>query len=83
MRWKAHFFLKKHDSDTRSEDFRFKSKGTPPQCKDMEAIGEEFLDMKPNIKFRSIKYIFQKKLKEDIAKIKQSPNIFFLRRQSK
>ena len=77
MRWKAHFFLKKHDSDIRREDFRFKSKSTHPQCKNMEAIEEEFLDMKPNIKFRSVKYTFQKKLKEDITKIKQTPNVFF------
>ena len=43
----------------------------------MEAFEKEFLDMIPNIKFRSVKDTFQKKLKEDIAKIKQSPNNFF------
>ena len=29
-----------------------------------------------NIKFRSVKDTFQKKLKEDIPKIKQPPNVF-------
>ena len=42
----------------------------------MEAFEKEFLDMIPNIKFRSVKDTFQKKLKEDIPKIKQSPNVF-------
>ena len=42
----------------------------------MEALKKEFLDMIPNIKFRSVKDTFQKKLKEDIPKIKQSPNVF-------
>ena len=51
-------------------------KNTPPQCKHMEAFEKEFLDMIPNIKFRSVKDTFHKKLKEDIPKIKQSPNVF-------
>ena len=52
MRWRAHFFLqKKHESDIRREDVGFKSKSTPTQCKHMQAFGNEFLDMIPNIKF--------------------------------
>ena len=51
-------------------------KSTPPQCKHMEAFENQFLDIIPNIKFRSVKVPFQKKLKEDISKIKQSPNVF-------
>ena len=42
----------------------------------MEAFEKEFFDMIPNIRFRSVKHTFQKKLKEDILKIKQSPNVF-------
>ena len=30
----------------------------------------------PNMKFRSVKDPFEKKIKEDIPKIKQSPNVF-------
>ena len=41
----------------------------------MEAPEKEFLDMKQNIKFRSVTDTFQK-LKKNIPKIKQSPNIF-------
>ena len=77
MRWRANFFLQeKHESDIRREDFRFKSKRTPTQCEHMEAFEKELLDMIPNIKFRSVKDTFQKKLKEDVPKIKQSPNVF-------
>ena len=42
----------------------------------MEAFEREFLDIIPNIKFGSLKNAFQKKLKEDIPRIKQSPNVF-------
>ena len=42
----------------------------------MEAFEKELLDIIPNIKFRSVIDTFQKKLKEDIPKIKQSPNVF-------
>ena len=52
MRWRAHFFLQeKHESDIPREDFGFKSKSAPPQCKHMEAFETEFLDMILNIKF--------------------------------
>ena len=72
MRWRAHFVLQeKHESDIRQEDFGFKSKRTPPQCKHIKAFEREFLDIIPNIKLRSVKDAFQKKLKEDIPKIKQ------------
>ena len=43
----------------------------------MEAFEKEFLDMILNIKFRSVKETFQKKLKKHIPKRKQSPNAFF------
>ena len=77
MRWRAHFFIEEnHESDIQREDFGFKSKSTPPQYEHMEAFEREFLDIIPNIKFGSVKNAFQKKLKEDIPKMKQSPNVF-------
>ena len=45
-------------------------------CEHMETFEKQFLDMRPNIRFRSVKDTFQKKLKENIVKIKQSPNVF-------
>ena len=77
MGWTASFFSQeKHKSDIRREDLRFKSKNTLPQCKHMEAFKKKFLDVIPNIKLRSVKNTFQKELKEDIPKIKQSRNAF-------
>ena len=43
----------------------------------MEAFEKELLDMMPNIKFRSVKDTFQKKLEEDIPKTKYLSNVFF------
>ena len=67
---KAHFFLQEnHETDIRRKEFGFKLKNTLSQCKYMEAFEKEFLDMMPNIKFRSVKDTFQKKLREDFPKI--------------
>ena len=72
IRWRAHFFLQeKCEGYIRREGYGFKSKSTSPKCKHMEAF-----DMIPNIKFRSAKDTFLKKLKEDITKITQPPNVF-------
>ena len=77
MRWRAHFFLQeKRKIDIKIEDFGLKSKSTSSHCEHMEAFEKEFFDMMTNIKFRSVKDAFQKKLTEDIPKVKQSPNIF-------
>ena len=42
----------------------------------MEAFKKKFLYVIPNIKLRSVKNTFQKELKGDIPKIKQSWNAF-------
>ena len=77
MRWKTHLFLQEnHEGDIWKEDFGFKSEITPRQGKHKEEFAKKFLDMMSNIKFRPKKDTFQKKLKEDIPKMKQSPNVF-------
>ena len=52
--------------------------GTLTQCDNtyMDTFKKEFLEIIPNFKFQPVKDIFQKKLKEGIPKIKQSPDIF-------
>ena len=56
MRWRADLFLQeKYESDIWRENFGFTSKSNPSQCNHIEAIEKEFLDMIPNIKFRSVK----------------------------
>ena len=52
------------------------SKSTRPLSKHKEAFEKELLGIIPSIKFRPAKYAFQKKLKEDMSKIKQSPKVF-------
>ena len=69
MSWRLHFFLhKKYESDILRKDFGVKSKSAPPQYQHMETFEKEFIEMIPNIKFRSVKDTFQKKLKEEIQK---------------
>ena len=64
MRWRAISSYKKSMKLIFGEKTsEFKSKSTPPQCEYMEAFEKEFLDMIPNIEFRSVKDTFQKKLK--------------------
>ena len=76
MHWRACFFFQeKHESDIWRKNFGFKLKSTLPQFKHMEVLEREFLNMIPNIKFRSVKDTFHKMLKEDIPKIKKSPNV--------
>ena len=61
MSWRAHFFLKeKHENDIQQDDFRFKSKITPPQCENMKAFEKELLDLIPNMTFQSVKDAFPK-----------------------
>ena len=57
-------------------------KNTPPQCKHMEAFEKEFLDMIPNIKFRSVTYISEE-VKKGHSKDKTVTKLFCLRRQNK
>ena len=76
MYLKENFLFKENSKDIRREDSGFKSKCTPLQYKPMEAFVKEFLYMIPNTKFWSVKDTFQKKLKKDIANIKQLPNFF-------
>ena len=69
MSWRVHFFLQeKYESDILRKGFRFKSKSAPPQYQHMETFEKGFIEMIPNIKFRSVKDTFQKKLKEEIEK---------------
>lgn len=83
MRWKAFFFLTCNSSNANSnncdnmkETFGFKSKNHPAQINELKNFEKELLDIIPSIKFRDIRDKFQTKMKNDISKIKSSPNIF-------
>ena len=76
--WSVYLFLEENrESGIWKEDVEFRSKNTPPWWEHTEAFEKEFLGMIPYIKFWLVLDKFLKKLKEDIPKIKQPPNIFF------
>ena len=47
------------------------------KCKHMDAFKKQFLDMIPGIKLSSVKDTFQKKLNENIPKIKSYQTFLF------
>ena len=75
MRWKALFFLKDQECNeetTREEKFGFKSRKCPPQIDEMKPFEDDLLAMIENVQFKEVTGSFQKTLKEDIKKIKDS-----------
>ena len=76
MRWKAFFHLNKNDkNEIETEKFGFKSKNCPPQCKELQNLKKDLFNIISCIKYRESKDNFQTKMKEDISKIKPSPNV--------
>ena len=85
-RWKRFFFLwdncdtnKTNNNDiseSEKETFGFKSKQRPVQINKLESFEKDLLDMIKSIQFRNVEHNFQTKMKNDISKIKSSPNVF-------
>ena len=75
MRWKATFFNEENSNEERSnvERYGLKSEGCPAQLKELAPFEEDLIQLVKEIKFRRVKNDFQKKLSEDIRKIKTSP----------
>lgn len=65
MRWKAFFFLNPNAEGSRIETFGFSSRKSPPQVHAMLNFEKRLLSMIEKIKFRKVKYEFQKKLSVD------------------
>ena len=79
MSWKAFFFDRnKQDNNdaTNNDNFGFKSRKCPSQSSELDKFEADLLDMVRNIKFRNVNNKFQKKLNEDISKIKKSTKAF-------
>ena len=79
MSWKAFFFDRnKQDNNdaTNNDNFGFKSRKCPSQSSELDKFEADLLDMVHNIKFRNVNNKFQKKLNEDISKIKKSTKAF-------
>ena len=74
LRWKAQFFDKKEHS-VNNTNFGFKSNFTPPQHELLSPFESDLYDMIRSINFKTVRNDFQKKLMEDINKIKSSDNL--------
>ena len=58
------------------ETYGFKSKHHPSQSKYLAAFEKDLFNMANSLKFRRVRYDFQQKMKEDIAEIKSSNDVF-------
>ena len=81
MRWKAHFYISDLENDTKNDEkvkkktFGFKTKNTPPVIKELEKFENDLFDIAKNISFKNINNEFQNKLKSDVSKIRNNPNV--------
>ena len=78
MRWKAHFFLQENEEDQESmkrENYGFMTKKCPPQCADLDNFEKDLMNVINKLEFKKINDKFQRKLKEDIKKVRESPNM--------
>ena len=78
MSWKAHSFKEDENQNTKTEkeNYGFKTRKYPPQCKEIENFEKDPMNIVRNIKFQENTDEFQRKLKKDIEKIKSSPKVF-------
>ena len=60
------------DDQPKTERYGLKSEATPAQLKELIPFEEDLINMVREIKFREVKNDFQKKMAEDIRKIKRS-----------
>ena len=78
MRWIAHFFLQENEEDQESmkrENYGFMTRKCPPQCADLDNFEKDLMNVINKLEFKKINDKFQRKLKEDIKKVRESPNM--------
>ena len=78
MRWKAHFFLQENEEGQESmkrENYGFMTRKCPPQCADLDNFEKDLMNVINKLEFKKINDKFQRKLKEDIKKVRESPNM--------
>jgi len=76
MRWKAHFYLSTDANGKQKKTFGFNSRHTPPQVSAMLNFEKGLLSVIENIRFKKVKYWFQRKLSPDIqTNIKKSSDL--------
>ena len=78
MKWKAYFYLNPRARTTVSETYGFKSSNNPPNITSLKKVEDGLVDMVQSVKFKqksNISSHFQKKLSEDVRKIKSNANV--------
>ena len=78
MKWKAYFYLNPRARTTVSETYGFKSSNNPPHITLMKKFEDGLVDMVQSVKFKqksNNSSEFQKKLSEDVRKIKSNANV--------
>ena len=78
MRWKAFFFLRGSENETRGgeEKFGLKSQKCPPQIAELRAFEADMQKLVENLEFRKTGDKFQRKLKNDLDRIKKTNAVF-------
>ena len=57
------------------ENYGFMTRKCPPQCADLDNFGEDLMNVINKLEVKKINDKFQRKLKEDIKKVRESPNM--------
>ena len=79
MRWKAYFLMENKAAtlkEPHKETYGFKSKHHPSQSKYLQAFEKDLFNTANSLKFRPMHNPFQQTIKEDIAQIKSSHDVF-------
>ena len=67
----------------RKETYGFNSKHHPVQSKYLEAFEKDLFNIAKSLKFRRVRNNFQQKMKDDIAQIKSSNDVFIFAEKTK
>ena len=75
IRWKAFFFDSGEDSEISKDTFGFQTQNTPPQNAELIEFENDMYNLISNLTYRNDNSQFQKKLHNDMTKLKKSPDI--------
>ena len=75
MRWKAFFFESNENPKDKKDTFGFKTRSSPPQNPELVRFESDMYGLISNLQYHRSNNPFQKKMQEDLKKLKNSPNI--------
>ena len=73
-RWRAFNFLNPF-APNRKETYRFNTTNPAPFVKELKVLEDALCDLAKNIEFRKVNNNFQRKLKEDLNKLKKEERL--------